>query len=801
MNPDRLSALSASRPVLVAVLSIAIQFFWTASVSAESGTAPPSARWFERSLVGIEVGPTGAQFGGEVVDYGYASRFNGRDIVRKAVEANCEYLVIWARDGEYAYYNSKVVLKAHGLRDRDPLRETMDEAAKHKLPVIAYCVVQYGSRALREHPEYRMVGPDGKPFDRVCFNTGYRELVKQILAEIAAYGVVGFHVDMMDQGFGPPYGCWCENCRKRFQAKYGRPMPKGVTWDEDWDRMLDFRYDTSAEFEKELTAYIRSLNPKLTADFNYHGNPPFSWEVGQRPVQHAGNSDFVTGETGMWGFSALTVGLNARFYAAATPGVPYQVAMSRDVRIYHNQTTRPLNDMRWELLTLLAHGAFVTMIDKTAYDGGLDPVAYERIGAAFQEARTKREHFGHKPVMEVGIYFSSRTRDWYGREKPGDYFQSFQGAHKAMVYEHIPWGVVLDENADIDTLKQFDIVCLPNAAILSPAEVSLLQRYVQEGGRLIVTGLSGLLGRHGEPLKETVLAELVGATLVGRLNSLDNHVRFPRQKPAMSPMTTATDSGPAPAEPACPHAGQTGLPATGRPAGHGSAVGRARVDVPGRTARFGNRSPALSMLHDGIPLDWPFLVKGPAAIFKPTTAVAIGELMKPHRTVRQQQGKESTEWPMSADAPVGPAILVNTVGKGTVLTFTCSPDFATAGEHHLVEDRRLIRNAVRFLQPKPRVEIAAPAHVETVVTDDAATRTLRVHLIGYLSPPATTPPTNRPYVLPSLIEDLPSYRATVRVDCPVKEAKAFNASTTLQQKADRIEAFVNDIHEILLIRY
>jgi hypothetical protein len=63
--------------------------------------------------------------------------------------------------------------------------------------------------------------------------------------------------------------------------------------------------------------------------------------------------------------------------------------------------------MRWEMFTLLAHGAFVTMIDKTAYDGWLDPVAYDRIGNLLGEARHKRTHFGHQPVNEVGIYFSS----------------------------------------------------------------------------------------------------------------------------------------------------------------------------------------------------------------------------------------------------------------------------------------------------------------------------------------------------------------------------------------------------------
>ncbi len=75
------------------------------------------------------------------------------------------------------------------------------------------------------------------------------------------------------------------------------------------------------------------------------------------------------------------------------PGRPYQVAVQRGVRMYHDQTTRPLNDMRWEMLTLLAHGAFVTMIDKTGFEGQLDPVAYQRMGQVLGEARQKREAF------------------------------------------------------------------------------------------------------------------------------------------------------------------------------------------------------------------------------------------------------------------------------------------------------------------------------------------------------------------------------------------------------------------------
>jgi hypothetical protein len=620
----------------------------------------------------------------------------------------------------------------------------MEEARKHDLPVIAYCVVQQGGHFLDDHPEYEMRDCKGKRIGRFCYNSGYLGVMKEIVTEQLSYGITGFHVDMVDQGFGPPYGCWCDHCQKKFKNRYGRPMPEGVTWDEDWDHMLEFRYATSERFERALCRHIKKLNPQATVDFNYHGNPPFSWEVGQRPVQHAGNADFVTGETGVWGFSALTVGLNAEFYRASTPGLPFQVAMQRGVRMYHDQTTRPLDDIRWELLTLLSHGAFVTIVDKTGFDGWLDPVAYERIGKAFKEVHGKRPHFGHELVSEVGIYFSSRTRDWVGRDHPETYFQSFQGAHKAMVYEHIPWSVVLDENATIETLKQVPIVLLPNAGIVSDKEAGLLLRYVKDGGNLIITGLTGCYDRMGKLLETSSLEELIGAKFIRKLDSLDNWVRF-EPKP-------------------------------------------------------GDSDEEWQLCH-GIASNWPFLVKGPAAEFKPRSAKTVGELLRPYRTSRQREGKEGTDWPMSADSPVGPAVLANRIGKGAVLTFSCSPDYATASEHHTVEARRLLVNAIRLLNPSPRIRITGPVNVEAVVTDEPSARVLRIHLLGYNSSPQTTPPKNRPHILPGLIEGAPMYRVSLGFADPIKRASAFKNSTSLQQSGQCVVATINDVHEVIIVEY
>lgn len=696
--------------------------------------------WFRRHLVGMEVGPTGAQFGySDPKDVRYCSKFDGAEIVRRCVAANSEYVVLWVRDGDYAYYDSKMLPKAPGLAQRDPLREAVAEAKKHHLPLLAYCVVQQAGHYLAAHPEWEMRAANSERIKRFCLNSGYLEAMKAIVAEQLSYGIDGFHIDMLDQGFGPPYGCWCDACRSLFKKQFQSEMPKGPSWDTAWDHMLEFRYGSSERFEKELAAHIKRLNPKATVDFNYHGNPPFSFEVGQRPRQHAGNGDFVTGETGVWGFSALTVGLNAEFYRASTPGQPFQVAMQRGVRMYHDQTTRPLPDIRWELFTLLAHGAFVTMVDKTGLEGSLDPVAYDRIGAAFKEARQKRSHFGQKPVYDVGLYFSSRSRDWIGRDQPMPWMQSMLGAHKACSYEHIPCGVVLDENATPASLAQFPVLLLPNVSILSDREIALFRDYVRDGGNLVITGQSGQFDRLGKPLPDSSLNELIGAKVVGRLQSSDNWFRF---------------------------ASPGGIP-----------------------------------FSKTIKPDWPFLVKGPATIYAKTTAQAFGELIKPQRTTRQSEGKEGTDWPMSPDAAVGPAILLNRIGKGHVLTFAGSPDFATSSEHAIVEVRKLLTSAIRFLHPSPRLTIDGPTNVEAVVTDDPASRVLRVHLLGYFAAPQTMPAKNRPAAIPPTIEDLPLYRVNLTHSRSPKDVRALNASTLLKWAGNNIEATINDVHEVILIHY
>ncbi len=60
---------------------------------------------------------------------------------------------------------------------------------------------------------------------------------------------------------------------------------------------------------------------------------------------------------------------------------------------------------------------------------------------------------------------------------------------------HRQWDVVLQQDLTARNLKRFPIVVLPSVMTISDAERAELRRYVEEGGRLVATGLTG--ARYG----------------------------------------------------------------------------------------------------------------------------------------------------------------------------------------------------------------------------------------------------------------------------------------------------------------
>jgi hypothetical protein len=702
----------------------------------KTAAATAETPWYERVAVGIEIGPTGANDKDAV----YMAEARGSQWVNALVEARAQYGVLFMKDQNFAYYNSSIVRKAPNLGARDLLQECIEAAAPHGIPIIAYCQIQYDSTAWSQNPGWRMQDAARNEIkDRLCYRSPYLDYTKRVAAEMMKYRISGFHFDMLDFGFGPPYGCYCSRCRQAFQAAYGTDMPESPSWDSAWVSYLQFRCDSNSRFCNELSAFVKAGNPKLSVDFNYHGYPPFNWVPGENPVQHAMNGDFVTAEGLPWIFGHNNPSLLSLFMAGARPGGPIQGVTSRSVYNYHDFTVRPTAELTWEVMTYLAHGAQCTIVDKANYDGTLDPVCYQRIGRVFGEAIGKADAFGHDPLPEVGLYYSVRSRDWFGREDSAKYMEAFCGAHRALMQAHIPMGVLMDENVSAERLSAYPVVLLPQTAILTDRECELLEEYVHGGGNLVATGLTGLFARNGSLLGEMRLAKLFGV----RLELVETH--FPDN---YLQLTGDTNS---------------------------------RVE---------------SVLAEDIPRHWPILVYGPVAAYDSDGADAFGQLLTAYRS-------EDNPWSrhMSPNRPFGPAIFVNSAGKGRTVLAPCAVDAAFIGRYRVPEHRNLLRNIVRLLNPSPAVRVSAPANVECVVTQDRSTTSLLVHFLSFSAPATAATPvfTSGRTVLPPCMEEPSWYEATLITNSTPASAAALSPATKLNVVGNRISLFTRAIHEVVRI--
>lgn len=695
--------------------------------------------WYKSRWLGVEIGPTGHNDRDPV----FMSRATGKEIIEQVANAKAEYVVIFFKDWQFAYYDSKVAPKAPGLGDRDLFKECVEEAQKHDIPVVAYCIVQHDGATYDRHPEWRMKDKDGNDIKpRLCFNSGYLEHVKQVAAEMMEYDIVGFHFDMLDFGFEEPYGCWCDTCRSLFCRTYGVEMPDGVTWDEVWDNMLEFRADSNAGFCLKVQEFVWSRRPELTVDYNYHGYPAFTWEVGERPVQHGSVGSFVTAEGLPWAFGHSTPSLLALFMQGVRPGTPVQGVTSRFVYNYHDYTVRPQAETEWEVFTYRMHGAQCTIVDKSNYDGTLDPVAFERIGRVFDKAQRRADYFSHKPIKEVGLYYSCRSRDWYGREERFKYAGGFGGAHKALMHSHIPMGMLMDDLVSLEALNNYPVIYLPSAAILTETEVGLLTEYVSGGGKLLITGLTGVCDRYGN-LKDTCeFDEIIGARFAGCYTThKSNYLRLPK---------SLSDS-------------------------------------------------AGSFLLNEIPVDWPMLTWGPLAAFQPVTAQSFGELLTGY--VIPEDEVNIWNQLLSAHKAFGPAVLVNDYGKGKVVCVPCSIDSAYVSNYRMPEHRKLIRNLVRYLNPNPVVQVDAPLNVETVVNLDEDNHRLLVHFVCFNGPATsgTFADFSSRLVLPPLMEEPAHYKAKVKINSGFSDVTAFGSDTRIAVEGNETIIETSEIHEVMIV--
>jgi hypothetical protein len=423
-----------------------------------------------------------------------------RDAYVKSIVDASANAVLFNTGGIVANYQTKLPYqwKNPNIGKEDLVADLIKRFHEKGIKYIArFDFSKLDSSIAAKKPEWLFVSPDGEHqvfngLVSACINGGYyQEYAFEILKEaIANYSIDGVFFNMM--GYtgadysGKNYGiCQCENCQKRFLAYSGMKLPLNNN-DPNINVYRKFQKETSEELYNRITSFIRQQNPNLIIyNYNAIGTSWIATESGASMSPAVDNIYHATDNV-------------KRSLGSYKNQTPLNLIMGFQAIGYRNIGSSPNLLRTWWLENML-HGAPVSLVVVGTLvhyeDRSFIPVANELF--AFHKANEKL-FTNVQAVNKVALIAGSG----------GEY----QGMMKLLSEEHIMYDVILASEIGSEKtprkIQDYDALILDDISNMSDNLVTLLDNYVQNGGRLLVTGGTSTNDDSGKPMNRIRLKSL-----------------------------------------------------------------------------------------------------------------------------------------------------------------------------------------------------------------------------------------------------------------------------------------------------
>jgi len=440
-------------------------------------------------------------------------------------DTNVQGVIINA-GGIVAYYPSKIPLhrQAQYLGGRDLFGDLCRTAHEDGITVFAR---MDSNRAHEEfynvHPDWFAIDSEGKPYKAgelyiTCVNSPYyNEHIPAILGEISRlYKPEGF-TDNSWSGLGRDTICYCENCKKSFSQKTGKEIPRGRNWDDQaYREWIRWNYDRRLE--------IWDMNNSTT---KAAGGPDCIWS-GMNSGTISGQSrsfrDFkeICNRADIIMLDSQSRSDASGFQQNSDTGKLIHGLLGWDKLIHESMAMYQAGRPTFRLASKPVPEARMWMIEGIA--GGIQPWwhyvgathedrrIYHTPGPIFSWHKTNEEFLiNRSPVATVGVVWSQQNMDFYGREESELLVElPWRGITQALIRARIPYLPVNADHIDRDSGK-FSLLILPNLGAISDNQITMIRRFVKNGGGLIATGESTLYTEWGDSRSDYALGDLFGA--------------------------------------------------------------------------------------------------------------------------------------------------------------------------------------------------------------------------------------------------------------------------------------------------
>ncbi|HEV2125910.1 MAG TPA: beta-galactosidase trimerization domain-containing protein, partial [Chloroflexota bacterium] len=344
--------------------------------------------------------------------------------------------------------------------------------------------------------------------------------------------------------------CYCPTCRSKFGEETGYALPLEENWDSPvWRRYVRWRYDRVREHTRKLRDVVKSHG----ADKSYCGE--FFTFLEDRARENGEDVDEIRD---LWDYQMACIFPLTR-NSFHSPLLPVPVWRAEEQMKYLRATgggngegsrgTGHAARARVELAQtpVMLYGHFDNQSRYTTPAGeelrlwlagmaaqggspwdcsfvGVPPERWwdQRHNDAVEQFYTfmadhEADFAGLDSVAEVAVIHSQRTQDRFASSDPARdrYITHVRGWELALFARHIQWDLVPPSQVQIEVVRRYRAIVLPNTVCLSGEEVEVLRTYVLEGGTLLGTFETGCFSEDGSARESGALDDVLGVQGIG----------------------------------------------------------------------------------------------------------------------------------------------------------------------------------------------------------------------------------------------------------------------------------------------
>lgn len=431
-------------------------------------------------------------------------KFNAQEFVQNLKDANVNSINLFAKCHHGMFYYPTQIGTMHPTLKIDLFGQQVKACQENGIRALAYTCIAWNEDWADRHPEWLCFTYDGLRGNKLPFEAGhvkwnslcinnkdYRAVIKAELAEIdKLYKPDGFWIDIVTS-----YECVCPTCQEDMKKQGMDPT----------DRSQVLRHDRMVEIEfcKDIYGYLKNLNSELEIYFN---SCPYDLDNAEDVRTSSATKreyysfvDIESLPSEEWGYNHFPMACNY------VNKYEHEVCMMNGK--FHISwgdfgTLRNEEALEFETCRALAYGAKSCIGDQLHPSGKIDQTVYKRIGKIYKGIAEKEVWcVNTSKVCDVGVFISSKGN-------AGQNVQALpeEGAYRILTELHIPFDFLNFK----DDISKYKLLVLPDDVQPTPQLAERINAYVHQGGKVLVTGKSGVIDETGKFALDFIQAEFLG---------------------------------------------------------------------------------------------------------------------------------------------------------------------------------------------------------------------------------------------------------------------------------------------------